>query len=33
MKKNPKKLQKVLIVASFKGDDGKAQYARFKHIT
>ena len=26
------KPQKVLIVASFEGDDEKAQYASFKHI-
>ena len=26
------KLQKILIVESFEGDDEKAQYANFKHI-
>lgn len=27
-----KKTQKVLIVASFEGDDEKAQYPSFKHV-
>ena len=31
-KKSEEKTLKVLIVASFEGDDEKAQYASFKHI-
>ena len=31
-KKSEEKLQKILIVESFEGDDEKAQYANFKHI-
>ena len=31
-KKWKKKTQKVLIVASFEGDDEKAQYPSFKHV-
>ena len=31
-KKSEEKAQKVLIVASFEGEDEKAQYTSFKHI-